>query len=672
MRLLLPATPVNLPALLAVGESFCGDAGRDDMAAVRLWGEVKKALTATVLTEKAGAVRLVSTFERKVSLSGTRDRETWVQRSLGRGPAFAALPAAELLDRGFVSEVDDSLAFAAPDAALLLSDQFASTHCFSIVEGPGELGLSFSPDSRRAKVDVSGVLWVEGQTRELRRVVFNYAGLPDPLDRFDLGGVVRYARLAGGLWVVKDWYIRMPRLSRSVARGRERLEVVGYLDVGGVVGSTEGGRQHRAMLTGIVRDNLTGHGLAGVIARLDGARDSAVTDTEGRYTLASDSGGVRSVSFDHPLLAAFGLTGPRDLRLSVGDTVRVDLSTPRLPDIQGALCPSGGPGVFGVLFDPDRPTAGQPVTGTWTSRSGSEQAIVGIAGEGGRFALCGLPSGRRVVLAAEGRGSLGSVRLDRQGLRWLGLIATISGSSGRMSDVGGVVRGRVVDTSGLPVRGAEVLNGGTALVSTTDSLGRFQIAAAPGRQLLRVRRIGFLPTVYTDYAAAGDTIDIELVISQTALILEDLETSAAPRGPRGIGREALDERRRLGFGRVLDSAYLRRFDGLPLSDVVTRVQGVRIWSPPHGPDRHMRILVSDRGVLRMRGTACMLNVWIDGVMVFGHPGEQDSTSRAFDFRSLNTAAVESVEIFRSAAEIPPEYGGTTAQCGVALIWTRRD
>jgi hypothetical protein len=33
--------------------------------------------------------------------------------------------------------------------------------------------------------------------------------------------------------------------------------------------------------------------------------------------------------------------------------------------------------------------------------------------------------------------------------------------------------------------------------------------------------------------------------------------------------------------------------------------------------------------------------------------------------------IEGIEIYRRATEVPPEFGGLQARCGVILVWTRR-
>jgi hypothetical protein len=43
---------------------------------------------------------------------------------------------------------------------------------------------------------------------------------------------------------------------------------------------------------------------------------------------------------------------------------------------------------------------------------------------------------------------------------------------------------------------------------------------------------------------------------------------------------------------------------------------------------------------------------------------------AFDFDVIHPNNVEAIEVYRSPAEVPPQYGGAEAACGVILLWRR--
>jgi hypothetical protein len=146
--------------------------------------------------------------------------------------------------------------FRGPDADVLLSDPFASSHCFHLVappDAPGDwVGIAFTPGrARRGSVEIAGTLWLDRVSLELRRIEFGYAGLPDELTRAKSGGTIEFTRLANGSWLTHRWAIRMPRIAihsapvfssdgREVSTSRQSV-VEGLIIAGGEVTSVEQG-----------------------------------------------------------------------------------------------------------------------------------------------------------------------------------------------------------------------------------------------------------------------------------------------------------------------------------------------------------------------------------------------------------------------------------------------
>lgn len=69
---------------------------------------------------------------------------------------------------------------------------------------------------------------------------------------------------------------------------------------------------------------------------------------------------------------------------------------------------------------------------------------------------------------------------------------------------------------------------------------------------------------------------------------------------------------------------------------------------------------------------CWPMVYIDRHLVStggigGNTGAQPAAVDELVFR----ADVLAIEVFRSPAEIPPEFNGPNAGCGVIVLWTRR-
>jgi hypothetical protein len=64
-----------------------------------------------------------------------------------------------------------------------------------------------------------------------------------------------------------------------------------------------------------------------------------------------------------------------------------------------------------------------------------------------------------------------------------------------------------------------------------------------------------------------------------------------------------------------------------------------------------------------------LTVILDGAVLY-RSGSPIHAPPDFD-RDFRVAELESIELYRSAAEIPVEFGGSGGGCGVLVLWSRR-
>jgi hypothetical protein len=248
----LEALVYQLPTVTVRSDPLC--VRRADQAGriASLWDEVRTALTATQVSlrdrlVRARVVRYIHELDaQSLRVEGVRLRRQTdgvVERP------FVSL-SGEALSRGgyWRTLPNDSIAYYAPDAEVLLSPAFARDHCFGVAEGRGErtglTGMSFEPTSGRELPDVRGTIWLDARTFELRLVEFRYSRLPVATSNRHIGGEVHFSRLPSGAWIVERWFIRMPRYanrpttrSSGVPGQRPVVEyrLVGLLEEGGTV-----------------------------------------------------------------------------------------------------------------------------------------------------------------------------------------------------------------------------------------------------------------------------------------------------------------------------------------------------------------------------------------------------------------------------------------------------
>ena len=222
-RLEAAVAPVGLMELAVEGaDSRCEVLGEEGLAVYRVWEEARKALAAIVWTGQQPYYRFDAVhYRRQLDVAGlpASDVEYEEVRYFGRHP-FRSIPTRDLVLGGFVQRISGVVQYYGPDADVMLSDEFLLRHCFKLVENdqPGLVGLEFEPVEESRNIDISGTMWLDTETSELRSLDFTYENLDLPVDSRRLGGSVEFARLPSGAWIVQHWAIRVPIIEQAPPR----------------------------------------------------------------------------------------------------------------------------------------------------------------------------------------------------------------------------------------------------------------------------------------------------------------------------------------------------------------------------------------------------------------------------------------------------------------------
>lgn len=239
VELVAAVEPVLLEGLDVESDARCRLRRDQGQAVATVWEEVRKALDVARWTAEQGELQYdlrLHTRDLDQDAEAVLQEASRMQRVTRQAP-FRSRPAAELIEHGFVIEDDGARYYQGPDADVLLSSDFLATHCFRLRRGGDEhaglFGLSFQPISGRDLPEVVGTLWLDDRTAALRWLEWGYVNLERPIDAAPLGGRVEFERLPGGPIIVRDWWIRTPRLGRRGRRGR--IEQVGVRQVGASV-----------------------------------------------------------------------------------------------------------------------------------------------------------------------------------------------------------------------------------------------------------------------------------------------------------------------------------------------------------------------------------------------------------------------------------------------------
>ena len=193
-RLAAAVAPVGLTELAVEGaDSRCEVLGEEGLAVYRVWEEARKALAAIVWTGQQPYYRFDAVhYQRQLDAAGlpASDVEYEEVRYFGRHP-FRSIPTRDLVLGGFVQRISGVVQYYGPDADVMLSDAFLLRHCFKLVETdlPGLVGLEFEPVDESRTIDISGTMWLDTETSELRSLDFTYENLELPVDYAPAGRV---------------------------------------------------------------------------------------------------------------------------------------------------------------------------------------------------------------------------------------------------------------------------------------------------------------------------------------------------------------------------------------------------------------------------------------------------------------------------------------------------
>jgi hypothetical protein len=259
------------------------------------------------------------------------------------------------------------------------------------------------------------------------------------------------------------------------------------------------------------------------------------------------------------------------------------------------------------------------------------------------------------------------MNLLRPGLLLLLATALLPGAlAGQVTFTGRVIE----DGSDRPLQGVQVMIEGTKREASTDAQGRFRLDAPSGNRVALFRLIGYQPfRLRLQLAKSDSTTALVQLVRQRAQMLDSIVTTGTMPAPRGVGLEAFEHRRKLGFGKFIDSTELRRSEGRKLMDLLRGVQGIKLTyyvEDPARPWEYEWRLASGR--LIGADSICWMSVVMDGAPIY----RSGSRSRPPDFHrdAFQVASLEAVEIYRSPGEVPLEYGGPAEECGLLLLWTR--
>ena len=354
VELRFPPYAPTLEAVRVVAERACRVRPDEGERMAEVWQSIRTALEANSATERERRTPLeLEVTDYRLDLFKQRTGASRVTLRSWTGAGFLSAPPDELVAKGYVRQVGDSVAYFAPDASVITSPSFLATHCFRVEErapmfGARELGLGFMPLKEGRVGDVRGTLWLDPQSAALKRLDIEYVvpGRTSSLPNADAR--IEYARLPNGRWFVSRWLLNMPvvREVGPAVGGVSSVAFSGWRAREGLARALSLSDAVRlvppAVVTGRAIDSTTGEALVGAHLVLEGV-GRLESDSAGRFTfVARDPLNVpvpATLTLTAARVEALGLEAPtRELTLVAGDTLHLEVGTPTLARIRAERC----------------------------------------------------------------------------------------------------------------------------------------------------------------------------------------------------------------------------------------------------------------------------------------------------------------------------------------------
>lgn len=212
------------------------------------------------------------------------------------------------------------------------------------------------------------------------------------------------------------------------------------------------------------------------------------------------------------------------------------------------------------------------------------------------------------------------------------------------------LKGRILDSElgeGLPGATVRVRPGGTPI--TTDSLGRFEVTGLkPGEVEVAVQAMGFESRSWKFVVQADQVVDRTFSLDFTGEKLPEVVVTA--RAVKLVPRYADFERRReRGVGAYLRWDEIKKKNFNTVGDAMRSIRGVRLQCNQAEFECYIRMA---------RTPNCPPAWFVDGVQV-------GSFTESTPIRD-----VYGLEVYRGPGEVPGEFTGSSAGCGVLVVWTK--
>jgi len=414
-----------------------------------------------------------------------------------------------------------------------------------------------------------------------------------------------------------------------------------------------------------------------VVTGADGRYDFDVASSGTYLLLAEVSGHTSLVSPELELVG--GESRAHDFRIATlaGEQAEEQMDAQTLAQALAMVCESQldsrSEGILvGVVRDSISalPLADVTTTLQW-SEGGELRTRELVSGDDGSFVFCDAPAGseRRLMAEIAGVATMGEpFEVNAGMIKRRDLFLNLSDAN-RPGDL----LGWVTDfETGKPVAGAEIRLRGTNFVAVTGETGGFSFEGVPwGVYFLEVEHIAYEAQAEPLRVMGDRAHEVDIQLATDAYELDPITVEVRSREWFG-GMRDFRERRSRGFGYFMDEKDIERRGAVRVLDILREIPGVNVEmarSSATNPGRTTTQAIYFRNCWRYSSEGDQ--IFTPPLLYLNGVKQVRLDLARGDLDSVTPDDIAAIEVYRGAAEVPADFGGSDAGCGVIAIWTKR-
>jgi hypothetical protein len=204
--------------------------------------------------------------------------------------------------------------------------------------------------------------------------------------------------------------------------------------------------------------------------------------------------------------------------------------------------------------------------------------------------------------------------------------------------------------------------------TATNADGGFVLEApGPGAYYVLTESLGYAPSIDGILELSeGGAMTVEIYLKPQPIVLDSIKVAVARaqifQHLEGAG---YNERHASGFGHFITPDEIQGRNPRTAEDLFRDSPGIRLVHGRAGTGIVFRSKTMDGESASVDFPGyCNPNVYVDGVRV-----NADADWGGLE-GAVDISQIAAVELYTRASNVPSQWGGTNAGCGVVLIWTR--